>query len=228
VKWEALLAMIALMFLGFWLVWGQREPLPEGSEIAAKFQLGSAKGAIAVRTIDGERRYQVHLRDGTSTDWRSAEDWAAVFPEPIVAQMTGADANPVFRIFNITSWVSLGWVAVGLLGQTAFFGRMAIQWVLSERKKESHVPTAFWYLSLVGGVALFSYFAWRQDIVGVLGQTTGVVIYARNIRLIHKQRRRAIRRAHREAERAVAGGADPAGPAPAAGGPPAERASAGV
>jgi lipid-A-disaccharide synthase-like uncharacterized protein len=65
-----------------------------------------------------------------------------------------------------------------------------IQWIVSERQKQSVVPEAFWWLSLAGGIALFAYFAWRQDIVGVLGQTSGVVIYARNIRLIHKRRRR--------------------------------------
>jgi lipid-A-disaccharide synthase-like uncharacterized protein len=40
---------------------------------------------------------------------------------------------------------------------------------------------------------LFIYFAWRQDPIGVLGQTSGVVIYARNIRLIQKRRRREAR-----------------------------------
>lgn len=37
---------------------------------------------------------------------------------------------------------------------------------------------------------LFAYFAWRRDIIGILGQTTGIVIYARNLRLITKEARR--------------------------------------
>ncbi len=48
----------------------------------------------------------------------------------------------------------------------------------------------FWWLSFLGGVCLFTYFVWRKDAVGVLGQATGVVIYARNLRLIHKERTR--------------------------------------
>jgi hypothetical protein len=52
------------------------------------------------------------------------------------------------------------------------------------------IPASFWWLSLFGGVALFAYFVWRQDFVGVLGQSSGIVIYARNIRLIYKRRRR--------------------------------------
>ena len=59
--------------------------------------------------------------------------------------------------------------------------------------------------AVVGGVMLFSYFVWRQDFVGVLGQSTGIVIYARNLRLIYKHRRRL-----RE-EQAARPGADPVG-----------------
>ena len=112
------------------------------------------------------------------------------------------EARPEFErallgFFNITSWVNFGWVAVGLLGQAAFFGRMFIQWVVSEKSKQSQVPEMFWWLSFVGGVFLFTYFVWRVDVVGVLGQSSGVVIYARNLRLIHKEKRRAVRRAAR-------------------------------
>ena len=52
---------------------------------------------------------------------------------------------------------------------------------------------------------LFTYFVWRQDFVGVLGQSTGVVIYARNIRLMYKQKRRARRDAERAAKKMDAG-----------------------
>jgi lipid-A-disaccharide synthase-like uncharacterized protein len=53
------------------------------------------------------------------------------------------------------------------------------------------VPEIFWWFSFAGGLFLFVYFVWRKDIVGVLGQATGVVIYARNLRLIYKQHARA-------------------------------------
>jgi lipid-A-disaccharide synthase-like uncharacterized protein len=36
------------------------------------------------------------------------------------------------------------------------------------------------------------YFIWRLDLVGVLGQSSGIVIYARNIRLLYKQRKNAL------------------------------------
>ncbi|MEM8758571.1 MAG: lipid-A-disaccharide synthase N-terminal domain-containing protein, partial [Planctomycetota bacterium] len=90
----------------------------------------------------------------------------------------------------ITGWGNAVWVLVGLGGQAAFFGRMFIQWVISEKRRQSQVPELFWWLSFLGGACLLTYFVWRVDVVGVLGQSTGVVIYARNLRLIQKQKRR--------------------------------------
>ena len=65
---------------------------------------------------------------------------------------------------------------------------MLVHWVISERTHASTVPEIFWWFSFIGGVCLFTYFVWRVDIVGVLGQSTGIVIYARNLKLIKKQK----------------------------------------
>ena len=37
-----------------------------------------------------------------------------------------------------------------------------------------------------GGLGLFTYFVWRVDLVCGLVLSTSVVVYARNLRLIHK------------------------------------------
>ncbi|MEM6458530.1 MAG: lipid-A-disaccharide synthase N-terminal domain-containing protein [Planctomycetota bacterium] len=94
--------------------------------------------------------------------------------------------GPLFTLFNITSWVGVLWVALGLGGQVLFTGRMLLQWLASEKEKRSVVPPLFWYLSLAGATMLLVYFVWRKDIVGVLGQSTGWFIYARNVALIRK------------------------------------------
>lgn len=96
----------------------------------------------------------------------------------------------LFVVLNITSYWGLLWVSVGFIGQFLFTGRMIIQWLVSEREKKSIVPPTFWWFSLIGGAMLLVYFIWRKDIVGVIGQSTGVVVYARNLRLIHKQQRK--------------------------------------
>jgi lipid-A-disaccharide synthase-like uncharacterized protein len=80
------------------------------------------------------------------------------------------------------------WLAIGLLGQGVFSARFIVQWLVSEREKKSIIPVAFWYLSLFGGVTLLIYSIYKQDPVFILGQSTGVFIYARNLFLIHRER----------------------------------------
>ena len=96
----------------------------------------------------------------------------------------------LFHIAKVTTWGGFFWVFIGLTGQLLFFGRMFVQWLVAEKEKKAVIPPSFWWFSFFGGIMLVAYFAWRQDVVGVLGQTTGVVIYARNLQLIHKERRR--------------------------------------
>ena len=91
----------------------------------------------------------------------------------------------VNRLFNITSPIGLLWVGIGLLGQALFTGRMLVQWVASERRRRSTIPVIFWWMSLLGASMLLAYFIWRKDIVGILGQGLGWLIYLRNLGLIY-------------------------------------------
>jgi len=212
-KWEPVAAMVALLVLGLWVVWGPAAgtrgvEVPAGAT-TAEVRLGNQRG-VAVRLPAGAGEpaaYQIVLRGGFQSAPLKENELRALLGDGLVDELARGE-NPLFRLLNIHSWASLVWVAVGFAGQMAFFGRMMIQWLVSEKQRKSVIPPLFWWLSLVGGVALFAYFAWRQDAVGVLGQTSGVVIYARNIRLIRKQHRREARAAVREAELSMVG--DPA------------------
>jgi lipid-A-disaccharide synthase-like uncharacterized protein len=82
------------------------------------------------------------------------------------------------------------WVVFGLLGQGLFFMRFFIQWIASERKKQSVVPIAFWYFSIGGGLMLLVYACYKGDIVFILGQGGGLVIYVRNLVLIYRHKAR--------------------------------------
>ena len=77
------------------------------------------------------------------------------------------------------------WLLVGFAGQALFSMRFLIQWVYSERRRASVIPTAFWYFSLLGGTTLLSYAIYRQDPVFIVGQGTGLFIYMRNLYFIH-------------------------------------------
>jgi lipid-A-disaccharide synthase-like uncharacterized protein len=79
------------------------------------------------------------------------------------------------------------WIAIGFLGQGLFFGRWLVQWIVSERKSESQMPVAFWYLSLVGGLITLAYAIYRRDPVFIAGQSIGALVYVRNLMLIHRR-----------------------------------------
>jgi lipid-A-disaccharide synthase-like uncharacterized protein len=79
------------------------------------------------------------------------------------------------------------WLIFGFLAQAIFFGRFLVQWIASERRKQSVVPIAFWYLSLVGAAMLFIYAAQRRDLVIMSGQAAATLIYVRNLVLIYRR-----------------------------------------
>jgi len=83
------------------------------------------------------------------------------------------------------------WLALGFLGQALFFMRFLVQWIASERRKESVIPIYFWYFSIGGGLTLLTYSIHRQDPVFILGQAAGLFVYARNLYLIHRKRQPA-------------------------------------
>ena len=80
------------------------------------------------------------------------------------------------------------WVSVGFVGQALFSMRFIIQWIVSEKKRDSVIPIAFWYFSIGGGLVMLSYALWRADPVFILGQGTGLFIYLRNLYFILKRR----------------------------------------
>ena len=46
------------------------------------------------------------------------------------------------------------WMGVGFLGQGIFTARFLVQWAVSEKRRDSVVPVAFWWISLFGGLTL--------------------------------------------------------------------------
>lgn len=87
---------------------------------------------------------------------------------------------------NLTN-LEIFFLVIGFLGQGIFASRFIVQWIVSEKKGESHIPILFWYLSIFGGIFLLLYAIFRKDPVIITGQLFGVFIYTRNLILIHKK-----------------------------------------
>lgn len=81
------------------------------------------------------------------------------------------------------------WLGIGLLGQGLFGARFLVQWICSEINGKSTVPRAFWYLSVAGGVLLLSYAIHRNELPFIVGEIVTLLIFLRNIQLIHRRRR---------------------------------------
>ena len=157
------------------------EPTTEssGAESHVKVQLQGVHDRVEIsRREDGSYSFVLRLDDGEVKELTPEEFADRVFSE----QSRQSWWN---RLLNITSPIGIAWVALGFLGQLLFTGRMLVQWLVSEKHRRSVVPPAFWWMSLGGASMLMVYFLWRRDIVGVVGQTTGWVIYLRNLWLIY-------------------------------------------
>src|SRR5262245_28341203 len=77
----------------------------------------------------------------------------------------------------------------GAFGQALFASRFIVQWIASEMAGKSVIPVVFWYFSLGGGVALLIYAVYREEPVWIAGQLPGIIVYSRNLYLIHRNRR---------------------------------------
>lgn len=85
--------------------------------------------------------------------------------------------------------VEKAWLALGLIAQMLFAMRFIVQWIASEKARRSIVPETFWYFSFAGGILLFAYAIYRLDPVFIIGQGTGLFIYARNMQMIWQTKR---------------------------------------
>jgi lipid-A-disaccharide synthase-like uncharacterized protein len=79
------------------------------------------------------------------------------------------------------------WVGAGLAGQLLFAARFLVQWLYSEARGKSVIPGVFWYLSVAGGVILLSYAIHRREPVFIIGESITLVIFLRNLQLLHKR-----------------------------------------
>jgi lipid-A-disaccharide synthase-like uncharacterized protein len=93
-----------------------------------------------------------------------------------------------FDFYQISRWcLDNSILILGFIGQALFSARFFVQWIASEKKGKSVIPLSFWYLSVGGGALLFIYAILRKDPVFILGQGGGLVVYLRNLFLIHKE-----------------------------------------
>lgn len=78
------------------------------------------------------------------------------------------------------------WKLVGWLGNVVFFSRFFVQWYATERRKQVVVPAAFWWLSLIGSLALLVYSLRQRDSVFIFAYLFTWIPYIRNLMIHHR------------------------------------------
>lgn len=81
------------------------------------------------------------------------------------------------------------WEIIGFLGLAVFSARFIVQWIVSERRKESVIPISFWYLSIAGSLLLLAYAIRREDPIFILSYLFNGFIYFRNLYFVYSRRR---------------------------------------
>jgi lipid-A-disaccharide synthase-like uncharacterized protein len=98
---------------------------------------------------------------------------------------------------QVMAWITVDhvWLLIGFLGQALFTSRFIVQWFKSEIVGKSVIPVAFWWFSVGGGVVLLSYAIHQLDPVFICGQAGGLVVYARNLYLVYREKAQTAGRA---------------------------------
>ena len=110
----------------------------------------------------------------------------ALFPALIIIYYYNNNTYDLHNLLgrqNIRTWLLI-W---GSIAQIVFTFRFILQWMYSEKIKQSVLPLPFWWLSLAGSAMILTYAIIRKDPVLFIGQLFGFVVYARNIVIMSKQ-----------------------------------------
>ena len=110
------------------------------------------------------------------------------FPILSICWLINSETYNLQKIINNKD-ISFSLMLWGLVGQAVFTFRFFLQWLYSERKKQSILPIDFWIFSIIGSIMVLIYAIIRRDPVLFLGQLFGFIVYFRNTLLWWRQRK---------------------------------------
>jgi lipid-A-disaccharide synthase-like uncharacterized protein len=101
--------------------------------------------------------------------------------------------DSIIGMFGLHSAADAIWLTIGFGGQALFASRFFVQLFYSERAGKSVMPVAFWYFSLGGGLitTVYAVHLGKSGLPFLMGQVGGLVVYARNLMLIYREKKAA-------------------------------------
>lgn len=76
----------------------------------------------------------------------------------------------------------------GIVAQLIFISRFFYQWIYSEHKRESILPTGFWVISICGSAMTLIYAVFRLDPILLAAHSLSLFIYLRNILIFYHKK----------------------------------------
>ena len=112
---------------------------------------------------------------------------------PMAVSLMATAAWALLVILGLVTWrpadnEAVVWLGIGGTGQALWSSRFVVQWMLSERKAQSHLPEAFWWISLIGNSLLLLYALHLGDPVWIAGLALGPFVQIRNLMIIYRAR----------------------------------------
>lgn len=111
-----------------------------------------------------------------------------LFPIFALGQLLSGEAYNLAKIVGNKD-IPVSLLLWGIIGQMVFTFRFVLQWLYSEKRRQSLLPIEFWLVSILGSLMVLSYAIIRRDPVLIIGQVFGFVVYFRNTQLWWRQRR---------------------------------------
>ena len=106
-----------------------------------------------------------------------------IFPVLIIVYYYNNNKMDMQNLFD-TENISVYLLVLGIVAQLLFTFRFIYQWIYSEKQKFSCLPKGFWLISLLGSLLILTYGILRLDPVLIIGHSTGIFIYNRNLKLL--------------------------------------------
>lgn len=105
---------------------------------------------------------------------------------PVLLVLTAGNASDAFDSFFRRSDLPVWLLVFGSVGNLILSLRFIYQWLYSRRAGESELPAGFWIFSLAGALIVFVYGILRADVVLIIGQSFGLLVYSRNLVIGHR------------------------------------------
>ncbi len=126
--------------------------------------------------------YNLHLKQQLRYLKRVGTIAICIFPVATLLWLL-SDVRVLETLFLNEEHIPSPWLIFGAVSYSLFTVRYLYQSYISHHAGESLLPGPFWYISIIAAASVQLYGIYRADIVLIISQAGGLIVYIRNIML---------------------------------------------